>query len=194
MTTRLYLLRHGATAAAAGTLVGSTDLPLSGQSLERLTGVSEQLRQVDNWYCSPMLRTRQTLAILTEKGCTTDSIVYEPRLREIDFGKWEMKTFGEISRSDPDRIADWNRYLDFVFPQGESVQDFKQRIKEMLDMFTATDNDKIAVITHGGVIRTMICLTLGIPVRNYLLFDVQPASLTVLDLYSGGGILKGLNL
>jgi broad specificity phosphatase PhoE len=194
MTTRLYLLRHGATDAATGTLVGSTDLPLSGQGLDRLTGVSEQLLGVDCWYCSPMLRTLHTVDILTENGCNTENIIHDPRLREIDFGDWELKTFSEISRADPDAVSAWSRYADFIFPGGEAVQDFRQRIEEMLSLFTTAGSDRIAVITHGGVIRTMICLTLGIPVQNYLLFDVQPASLTVLEIYSSGGILKGLNL
>jgi hypothetical protein len=41
----------------------------------------------------------------------------------------------------------------------------------------------------------MICLALGLPPRSYLLFDVRPASLTVLELFPGGsGVLRGLNL
>jgi broad specificity phosphatase PhoE len=194
MTTRLFLLRHGTTAAPAGTLVGSTDLPLADQGHERLTAVSRLLQDINCWYCSPMLRTRQTAAILAENGCAADRAVQDPRLREIDFGSWEMKTFSDICATDSDRISAWERYLDFVFPNGEAVQDFRQRLKELLLLFTEANREQIAVITHGGVIRTMICLALGISIRQYLLFDVQPAGLTILDLYSRGAVLKGLNL
>lgn len=194
MATQLYLMRHGPTIAAAGSLVGSTDVPLSGQGLERLTTLTGHRRDVDLWYCSPMLRTRQTVDALQHNGCDIGEIRYDARLREIDFGRWEMKTFSDITASDPDCISGWNRYMDFVFPEGEAVNDFIRRVQEMLDLFTSTGSDRIVAMTHGGVIRTMICLALGISARNYLLFDVQPASLTILELFEEGGVLKALNL
>jgi len=40
----------------------------------------------------------------------------------------------------------------------------------------------------------MICQALGLPANHYLLFNIRPATLTVLDLYSEGGVLSGLNL
>ncbi|MCI5159791.1 MAG: hypothetical protein D3906_15460 [Candidatus Electrothrix sp. AUS1_2] len=105
-----------------------------------------------------------------------------------------MKTFAEISRTDEERLAAWNQYLDFVFPEGEAVPAFIARVKAMLAIFSRSEHNAVGVMTHGGVIRTMICLALGISPRNYLLFDVQPASLTILDLFSEGGVLRGLNL
>jgi len=88
----------------------------------------------------------------------------------------------------------WQEYADFSFPGGEAVADFVQRVGEMLAVFSSSGLERIAVVTHGGVIRTMICLALGLPARHYLLFDVRPASLSVLELFDRGGVLKGLNL
>jgi alpha-ribazole phosphatase len=193
-STRLFLLRHGPTTAPAGCFVGSTDVSLSGQGLSRLKTLVPQLNKADCWYCSPMLRTRQTLEQLRRHDCPVNAPVYDERLREIDFGRWEMKTFAEIAAKDEEHIEAWNQYSNFVFPEGETVPDFIRRVQEMLTLFTLADSESIAVITHGGIIRTMICLALGISVRNYLLFDVQPASLTVLELFSEGGVLRILNL
>ncbi|XOF33941.1 MAG: histidine phosphatase family protein [Candidatus Electrothrix sp. YB6] len=193
MPTRLLLLRHGPTAAPAGCFVGSTDVPLSGSGLARLDSLIPQLRQADYWYCSPMRRTRQTLERLQQSGCPVGSPVYDERLREINFGRWEMKTFAEISTTDQDQLAAWQQYLDFVFPEGEAVPAFLSRVNDLLAEFSAAGST-VAIVTHGGVIRTMICLALSISPRNYLLFDVQPASLTILDLFSEGGVLRGLNL
>ncbi|MCW5211081.1 histidine phosphatase family protein, partial [Desulfobulbus sp. N3] len=124
--------------------------------------------------------------------------VYDERLREIDFGRWELQTFADIAAQDEELLPAWNQYLDFTFPEGEAVAAFIQRVEAMLAVFsgmeTSAGTNTVAVVTHGGVIRTMICLALGISPRNYLLFDVQPASLTVLDLFSEGGVLRGLNL
>ncbi len=194
MATQLYLLRHGPADVESGTLVGSTDVGLNGKGLERLAGLSRQLEDVDVWYCSPMLRTRQTLDELQRHISIGQEIRYDDRLREIDFGRWEMQSFTDISNADPDLIDSWTEYTDFVFPEGEAVGAFCARVETMMQLFMAHDTEKICVITHGGVIRTLICLTLGISVRNYLLFDVQPASLTFLELFDNGGVLKGLNL
>lgn len=191
---RLFLLRHGPTSAPSDCLVGSSNLPLSGQGLTRLEKIIPQLQGIDCWYCSPMLRTRQTLERLRQEGCPADHPVYDERLREIDFGRWELQSYGDIATQDENLLPAWEQYLDFVFPEGEAVPAFIGRVEAMLAIFSRSEHNAIGVMTHGGVIRTMICLALGISPRNYLLFDVQPASLTILDLFSEGGVLRGLNL
>lgn len=192
--TRLFLLRHGPTSAPPGCFVGSSDVPLSGQGLTRLRNIIPQLQGIDCWYCSPMLRTRQTLERLRQEGCPADRPVYDERLREIDFGRLELQRFADIAAQDEKRLSAWNhQYLNFVFPEGEAVAAFLERVEAMLAFFSESEHNAVGVMTHGGVIRTMICLALGISPRNYLLFDVQPASLTILDIFSEGGVLRGLN-
>ncbi len=190
---RLFLLRHGPTTAPQGCFAGSTDLPLSGQGLAGLKELLPHLQEIETWYCSPMRRTRQTLDCLCQQGCQIKQPVYDARLREIDFGAWEMKTFAEIAAADPEQIVAWQDYERFAFPNGETVADFLQRTQEMLAVLAASGK-QVAAVTHGGVIRAMICMALGLPPRSYLLFDVRPASLTVLDLFSNGAVLRALNL
>ena len=141
-----------------------------------------------------MLRTRQTLERLRQEGCPADHPVYDERLREIDFGRWELQSYADIAAKDDEQLAAWEQYLNFIFPEGEAVSAFIERVEAMLAIFSGSEHHAVGVMTHGGVIRTMICLALGISPRNYLLFDVQPASLTILDLFSEGGVLRGLNL
>ena len=141
-----------------------------------------------------MLRTRQTLERLRQEGCPADQPIYDERLREIDFGRWELQSYADIAAKDDEQLAAWEQYLDFIFPEGEAVSAFIERVEAMLAIFSGSEHHAVGVMTHGGVIRTMICLALGISPRNYLLFDVQPASLTILDLFSEGGVLRGLNL
>ena len=47
-------------------------------------------------------------------------------------------------------------------------------------------------VTHGGVIRTMICHLLGLEPRNYLAFDVPYSAMAVIDLFDGRGVLAAL--
>lgn len=190
---RLFLLRHGPAAVPPGALVGSSDPPLTGQGLERLTALPPQLREIERWHCSPLRRARQTLDCLCQHGYVQIAPVYDQRLREIDFGSWELRTFADIAATEPEQVEAWQQYEDFTFPGGEAVADFVGRVGGLLAEFTA-QGGTVGAVTHGGVIRTMTCLALGLPPRSYLLFDVRPASLTILDLFPGGGVLRGLNL
>jgi broad specificity phosphatase PhoE len=54
-------------------------------------------------------------------------------------------------------------------------------------------DDAVLVVTHGGVIRAAICQLLGLSPRQYVLFDVRPASLATIQVGDGKGVLTGLN-
>jgi broad specificity phosphatase PhoE len=58
----------------------------------------------------------------------------------------------------------------------------------------ASGHREVALVTHGGVIRTLICLALGLSPKQYLFFDARPGTVAVLDLYTEGAVLAGLNL
>jgi len=195
---RLLLIRHAATdVTESGGLLGATDVDASPAGLTELARLFPLLGayQPEKWYCSPLKRSVQTAEKLQQMGAVSDQPVKtDIRLREIDFGRWELKPFNEIEAEYPDLIKAWAQYDGFVFPGGEAVADFAGRVANVLDSCRKEGNKQIGVITHGGVIRTMICLALGMNVRNYLLFNVEPASLTIIDLYPEGGVLAGLNL
>jgi broad specificity phosphatase PhoE len=74
------------------------------------------------------------------------------------------------------------------------MDDFMARVLRLSKRLAAEEAETVLAITHGGVIRIMICLLLGLSPRHYLLFEVQPASLAILELHSAGAVLAGLNL
>ena len=174
--------------------LGSTDAAceVDRPALQRL---ADQLPDIDVWFCSPMLRARQTMDALQEQGCCPDGCTVEPGLREIDFGSWEGRTYAEIAAAEPERVQAWSDFDTFSFPGGESTRDFVARCDAVLQRFLQQDwNRQVAAVCHGGVIRMLICLALGLPPSKYLFFQVDAPSLTVLDIYSNGGVLCGLNL
>lgn len=197
MSTRLLLIRHAAIEGAERSLlVGASDVPASQQGLrdlQRLAGVLARFSP-EAWFCSPLLRARQSVALLGEYCETARTPVVDERLREIDFGRWEMKSFAEIAAMDQDLIPGWSEYTHFTFPGGESVAAFCARAVSVLADLRASVHSEIAVVAHGGIIRTLICLALGLSPKNYLLFDVRPGTAAVLELYPDGAVLAGLNL
>jgi len=191
----LLLARHASTGAAYHRrYVGSTDVPLDAASRwhpDALIALIGQHRP-QRCFSSPLRRATETAqALALPLGLAVEA---DPDLREIDFGRWEGRTFEEIQQSDPQAVNEWAaRPADFVFPGGEAVRDFVARIGRAADRMAANPAEIVLAITHGGVVRTAICHLLGLPVHNYLLFDVRPASLATIELFDGKGVLTGLD-
>lgn len=191
MAKTLYLLRHGDT-AANGRFIGSTDLPVSPNGYPQLEATRERLQSagITAIFCSPMLRCRQTAEML-ELG---PAIIENADLREIDFGAWEGKTFAEIVQGWPNTVRDWSTWSEqFSFPEGENTGAFLKRIDAVKKSIDSCNDEHILIISHGGVIRSLICLHLGFSPDKYLLFDVKAGCYSTLSLYSDGGVLTSLN-
>lgn len=196
MARKLFLMRHAKVAGEyAGRYLGRTDVPIVADDDARIREVARWLKgqHIGQCMCSPRLRARQTAQIVSESlNCP---IMIDEDLREIDFGRWEARSFDEISRMDPEHVQNWAQLRDdFTFPDGEMWGAFLARVKRAAGRLAADPADAVLTITHGGVIRSIICQLLGLDARNYLLFDVKCSGCCVIDLFDGKGILSGMNL
>lgn len=188
----LFLLRHGDT-GLHGRYIGSSDVPLTdlGKEQSRNTGRLLQGKRINQILCSPMLRCRQTWQQLdTTMGCRFNEL-----LKEIDFGNWEGKTFAEIVQSDQELVDSWVTDPDnFSFPGGESNAAFRKRVSNIKSELEEMVEDNILVITHGGIIRNLLCLFLDLDFDKYLVFDVKPGCFCSIRVHSEGGVLTGFNI
>ena len=196
MAERLLLARHAETAPQyQGRLVGASDVALGDKAPEQIRTLAQTILpySAEICLCSPLSRTRQTATGVAEQNGL--NVLIDQDLREIDFGRWDNKTFPEIAAQDPHLVEEWSACpTNFRFPDGEHTDDFLTRVQAAAEVLTARPEKTVLAVTHGGVIRAMICHLLRLPPEHYLLFDVQPAGLTVIDLYNQGGILAGFNL
>jgi alpha-ribazole phosphatase len=187
------LVRH-ASHGGGDRLIGSTDLPLDEAGRRQAAALAGRLasREIKRIVTSPLARCRQTAAALAASASLP--IEVDPDLREVDFGRWEGLTFTEAAQREPETLKQWLEKPDeFTFPGGESVPEFWARVgRAVVRLSSAPDNGTLAV-THGGVVRAAICHVLGLPPRNYILFDVRTASLTTLTVFGAHGVLSGLN-
>lgn len=188
----LYLLRHGET-GKQGRYIGSTNVPLSETGREQVRGTAKLLRRknIETIFSSPMLRCRQTCELL-EMDCPN---VVNHLLQEVDFGLWEGKNFTEIVDDDPAEVDRWVSDPEtFCFPGGESIAAFRSRVSAFKKILDGSDEKQLLLVAHGGVIRHLLCLLMGLPSEKYLLFDVQPGSYSSLRIYSEGVVLTGFNI
>ncbi len=193
---KLLLVRHGYTGKKyVGRYIGSTDLPICSSGHDELEALSQTVNAYDpeSYFCSPMRRTKQTMDLIV--GSNNQSVEVVDDLREIDFGRWEGLSFAEICRTDQSLVDQWQREAcSFCFPDGEDGGLFVKRVQAVADRLKACDHKTVLMVSHGGVIRAMLCYLLGLAPENYLLFDVKPARLAVLDIEQGMGVLAGFNL
>ena len=157
-TLKIHLIRHGATDANYdGRYIGcKTDLPLAPEGLNELRLLKDDIDypEIERLYSSPMLRYRQTGAVLYPD--------FEPftveELKEYDFGSFENKTAAELE-SNPNFIP-WTSGRLSAPPGGEDNSEFIKRIcvgfnKIVLDMIESGLTES-AVIMHGGAIMMLL--------------------------------------
>ena len=192
MATRLLLLRHARIAARyVGRLIGASDLPLDPAGEAQARSVAQRVRR---WapqacYCSPLERCRQTASAAAPDLPPQ----MDMDLREIDFGEWERRTFAEAAGDNPSLVDRWAAFSpEFAFPGGESLRGFLSRVQSAAQRLAQAEALTVLAVTHGGVVRTMLCHLLGLEARHYLAFDVPYAALAVIDLFDGKGVLAAL--
>ena len=201
MTNRLVLARHAVVEPhGSGRFLGSTDLPLCELGTRQAAALARRLQKLplDQIFSSPLRRARQTADLLGQ------DVEVDEDLREVDFGRWEGLSFEEISASDDGNdnggngnhasIDRWSSFDPrFTFPGGESLDGFVARVARAADRLAECAGENVLAVAHGGVIRSMICHLLGLQPKNYLLFNVKPASITTIDLFDGRGVLVGFS-
>jgi alpha-ribazole phosphatase len=188
----LYFMRHGDT-GKTGRFIGTTDIALTAHALSHLQGMRRTISrlQTTKVLCSPMWRCRQTAAALDlESRCE-----FNDQLREVDFGLWEGLDYQEITARYPEEAEKWlTNPAAFTFPQGESMRSFCSRVNDVAQELITAPAASTLVISHGGVIRYLLCTLLNINDEHAIKFVIEPGKITSMQLYSQGGILTGLNL
>ncbi|WP_300299145.1 histidine phosphatase family protein [Ferrovibrio sp.] len=157
--TRLALLRHGTTEwNVAGRLQGRADIPLSDIGLAQFAGCRlPYAYQAYRWYCSPLLRARQTAAALDLQP------TIEPALIEMDWGNYEGRTLPDLrAEFGAPFIANEDRGLDLQPPGGESPRQVQARLLPWLQRLAGAGMNAGAV-THKGVIRAILALAFDWP-------------------------------
>jgi broad specificity phosphatase PhoE len=185
MTTRVFLVRHGATQLSAeDRFAGATDVELSVEGRAQAERLARRLADdgIGAVYTSPLKRTRDTARILAAPHQV--SPVVAEGLREIDHGHWEGLTRGEVESQFAAEYARWEEDpYTFAPAGGECGLDVMARalpvIRQIVERHTG---ENILVVSHKATIRLVISSFLGFDARGYRdRLDQAPACLNILD-------------
>lgn len=179
-----YFIRHGRQNSRAC----NTDVALSaeGKRQAELVGRRMEGYPLDALYCSQLIRARETaqLAFQGRPGLLAECQVREG-LAEIDFGsltgqkdavvKEFYRTYYQRQRElfeagrRPLSTEEVREYAgdypapveDMAYPAGEGSAMVWARLQPVLEEWLASPYERIAVVTHGGFIRILLCGLFG---------------------------------
>lgn len=143
----VYLIRHTSVDVPQGVCYGQTDVPLKPTFEVEATQVTANLQGVsfDKVYTSPLTR-----CVRLATFCGYPDAERDNRLKEINFGDWEMHRFNEISDTNLEKwYAD---YLHVKATNGESFDDQFRRVANFLDELRQQHFQQVAIFAHGGVL------------------------------------------
>lgn len=170
------LLRHGET-TAPDTFCGSTNVPLSARGRTQMHDAVQQGGPWDVILSSPLQRCAEFARNFAAQSNT--ALMIDEGWRELHFGAWEGKSAAEISSGDATALARfWSNPWSVPPPHGgESTHDFAERVHDAWRSVLRLAERRVLIVTHGGVIRLLLCHTRGLPRTAMLQFDVPYASL-----------------
>jgi probable phosphoglycerate mutase len=181
----VFLIRHGEHHPP------EPGLTETGQFQARCLGERLQSSGIDHIYTSPLERTLQTSAIL--RDYLPVGLDIWPELREIEMGDCENPGWDFVRANNPTFIAAFDAHTwDIPYPNGESGQDVWARAWPRLLEIANSGWSRAAVVTHGGVIRVLVCGILGLPQQHRFKLGSPPVNcgLTVLKTEPETGQFK----
>lgn len=187
---RCVMLRHGQTLSNERKLyLGQREEELSEAGFAGLLEKKQAgyYPQVSVWITSPMVRCRQTASYI----CPNREIRVIEAFKEIDFGKWEQKSYLDLAGDE-----EYQRWIDSngeaQIPGGECKRDFIARVmkgwEEFLKM-ARTDSavrnvDCLGFVLHGGTIMALLSSLCGGDYYDYQVKNTEGYEF-LLDMASG---------
>jgi alpha-ribazole phosphatase/probable phosphoglycerate mutase len=191
-TTELILIRHGETDYnRENRFLGHTDIGINETGREQAERLKEILSEEDigEVYCSDLKRCRETAEII-DFG---KEIEFSENLREMNFGEWEGKKWKEVLAAGKDEFASWREdWINRPVPGGESFRDMSGNVISEIERIK-NGSGKIAVVTHGGCIRTVIGHYLMNSLEKSWHFQVDNGTICRISFSDNYVILKSLN-
>jgi probable phosphoglycerate mutase len=190
MTTRVMLVRHGATILNADDrFAGASDVPLGDDGRMQVQHLAERLASdsLAAIYASPLRRALETASIIAKTHELQVQLL--DGLREIDHGRWEGLRRDEAAARYPEEYAAWERDpFTFAPTGGEPGQQVLERaLRAFQQIVNSHPGGRVLVVSHKATIRLIIAHVLGVDPRGYRdRLDQQPACLNLIDMYPDG--------
>lgn len=184
--TKIRFVRHTPPHVEPGICYGFSDVDVNGDFDRHLNLIQNRLsgHTPEVVFSSPLIRCQK----LAQALYPSMSIAYDDRLKEMNFGDWELQQWDAIAHN---ALTRWAENLwEYPTPNGEAFGGFYRRVMAFIEMISAAHGGQsITVITHSGVIRCVLMLCLQIPVSHIFNLDLPYSCVVEVD-QSPSGLYK----
>ncbi|MDR1259282.1 MAG: alpha-ribazole phosphatase [Tannerellaceae bacterium] len=144
---KITLIRHTSVDVRQGICYGQTDVPLRDTFETEAAEVADRLKgeRFDKVFTSPLTR-----CVRLADYCGYSGAVRDDRLKELNFGRWEMQPFDEIK--DPVMQQWLDDYFNVAAPGGESFRMQLERLSAFFDELKPDAPGHVGVFAHGGIL------------------------------------------
>jgi alpha-ribazole phosphatase len=192
----LILVRHGQTEWNRDHRVqGHTDAPLDEVGRAQAERLAARLagEAIDAVYASDLSRAAETaMGLVTARSLTLKT---SPLFREASYGLWEGLTVVEIEAAYPEEYRLWRQdSLRNRAPDGETLHALQERaVAGAREILAAHGGETVALVSHGGTIRTLVCGLLGWPLSSGRQLRLDNASISRIEYAPYGPVLYAFN-
>jgi len=184
--TTIDFLRHGQ--CEGGEIFrGSTDVPLTDIGWQQMFNALGEDSHWDFIISSTLQRCRNFSERLSGKH--NKQLKLYDELREIHFGDWEGVERTKIQEMHQTSLqAFWNDPVSNSPPNGEAIIDFDQRVNRCFSSIVEEHRgQQLLLVTHGAVIRVLICRLLNMPLSSLSKLSVPYACRTQFKVFHSQG-------
>ena len=156
----IYYVRHGqSTDNVYDLITGQNDVQLTEKGVDQAKVTAKLLANIkfDICFCSPLIRTRQTLKEILPYHKNLQ-VIFDKRIMERNYGEASGKASKDFT------FNRWQMGVKFPVKGLETVEEIYDRAKNFYDEIIKKYPDKnILVISHGGFGRVTKCYFEGMP-------------------------------
>lgn len=156
----IVLIRHTTPNIKKGICYGQSDIDVADSFLDEAEKILKKTTDLDYdiVYSSPLKRCKK----LARK--INSSIITDDRLKELNFGDWELKSWDDIYKED---LNNWmNNFVEVPTKNGESYIDLHKRSTDFINEISKLPYKRVIIVTHAGVIRSIWSYIHNIPLKN----------------------------
>jgi len=177
---RIFLIRHG----RQNSPLCNVNVPLAEEGRLQAKFLGERLKaeQIEAVWSSDLIRAMETADIINESLHVPREIRKD--IREISFGDMEGLSDEVIADRFEEFLRERSRMeKDMAYPGGECAGDVVLRAHSVMKEIISRDYENVAVVTHGGVIRSLVAYYLGMDLAKVQLLGAHLENTGITELW-----------
>jgi broad specificity phosphatase PhoE len=190
------LMRHGETRwNREGRVMGRNPVELSDNGRVQVATAARfvSFLRPDLIVTSPLVRARQSAQIVADELGGVE-IVEEPTIAEVLYGRWEGMSFHELIE-DPHYLEYRKSPIEHPTPGGETIPQVQERgVSAICRAFEAHPGRRLLFVSHGDIIRTVLCHFLGLDLNFFNRLRVDNATFSAIQIAGNFAEVKFINL